>query len=136
MSEDAEVALVDATLRKAGWIGALDAFAGSDVEVAGVGEAALQFPNQEKGALLRLEYHLEGPDGVREIHFHVADENDAGGDFVLRHRGNLPDVLAEIVRLQRELTVDTTYDLLPSIAELCAEAYVVVDQRLRSFKAL
>lgn len=134
MTLDADAVLVDTTMRGAGWVGAFDGFAGTDVQVSGFGEVALQLPNEEAHALLRLEYHAKGPDGVQELHFHVSDESDSGVDFVLRAPGQLADVLAAIVAVQQQLSLDTVGEIVPSIADVCAEAYIVRDGHLQRIK--
>lgn len=127
MATDPDALIVDQQLRAAGWVGAFD---GVELTVRGFGDVALQYRNQN--ALLRLEYHAKGPDGVSELHFHVTDDADVGIDLILRPQDRLATAIDAILRAQNELTLETLQTHLPSVTTTCAEAYVVQNGKLVS----
>jgi tetratricopeptide (TPR) repeat protein len=135
MERTPEGTLVDETLRAAGWIDVLEGYARTGIEVSGLGEVALQYPNDARKTLLRLEHHAKGPDGVPELHFHVTDERDVGPDLVLRPRQNLREVLDTIVALQGDITLANLNDgPISRLLDVCPETYFALNGRLRTIR--
>ncbi|MDB4939476.1 MAG: hypothetical protein JWP87_6448 [Labilithrix sp.] len=99
---NAETKLIADTLVPRGWVDPMQSLRDAGISVSGFGALALQYESP-KGHLLRVEHHT--CDG--SIHFHVTDDSDGGSDLVLFPDGRAKDVLAAIVAMQDEVTLES-----------------------------
>jgi hypothetical protein len=120
---------IRARLIAAGWSDAIERLEKNGITVTGFGDTALQYRNDAKSTLLRLEYHSTGAEGP-ELHFHITDDTDRGHDFVFRPRGHPDDAISAIVAVQGDLTRETIDPLFSRILDVCPDSYVLAQGTL------
>jgi uncharacterized tellurite resistance protein B-like protein len=109
--------LIGDQLREHGWVDPMQALRDAGITVSSSGAIALQYENP-RGHRLRLEHHTCDD----SVHVHVTDEDESRTDLVLYPEGKERELLAAIVAIQDELTLDNLEQQLAKllrIARVC-----------------